>query len=90
VQLQGFFVLFTSLVDLGFVSDNTRVVDVDGFPIFATIEVFKLVSFLSSFFTGIISSINSSLIVTLDGVETYKLFNNINYFKCHFKIQSTR
>lgn len=77
MQLQGFFVLFTSLIDLGFVSDNTSAVDVDGFPIFATVGVVKLVSFLSSFFTGIVSSINSSLIVTLDGVEAYKLFNNI-------------
>jgi len=78
VQLQGFFVLFTSLVDLGFVSDSTSAVDVDGLPIFGTVGVVKLVSFLSSFFTGIASSINnSSLIVTLDGVETYRLFNDI-------------
>jgi len=71
VQLQGFFVLFTSLVDLGFVSDNTSEVEVDGLPIFGKVGVVKLVSFLSSFFTGMISSINSSLIVTLEGVETY-------------------
>jgi len=78
VQLQGFFVLFTSLVDLGFVSDNTSAADVDGLPIFGTVGVVKLVSFLSSFFTGIVSSINnSSLIMTLDGVETYELINNI-------------
>lgn len=78
MQLQGFFVLFTSLVDLGFVSDSTSAVDVDGLPIFGTVGVVKLVSFLSSFFTGIASSINnSSLIVTLDGVETYRLFNDI-------------
>lgn len=78
MQLQGFFVLFTSLVDLGFVSDNTSAVDVDGLPIFGTVGVVKLVSFLSSFFTGIVSSINnSSLIVTLGGVKTYELFNNI-------------
>lgn len=78
MQLQGFFVLFTSLVDLGFVSDNTSAADVDGLPIFGTVGVVKLVSFLSSFFTGIVSSINnSSLIMTLDGVETYELINNI-------------
>jgi len=80
VQLQGFFVLFTSLVDLGFVSDNTIAVEVDGLPIFGIVGVVKLDSFLSSFLTGI-SSMNSSLIVTLNGVEIYKLFNNIIFEK---------
>jgi len=68
VQLQGFFVLFTSLVDLGFVSDNTGVAEDDGLPIFGKVGVVKFVS-LSSFLEGISSSMISSLIVTL-GIET--------------------
>jgi len=76
VQLQGFFVLFTSLVDLGFVSDNTSAVEVDGLPIFGKVGVDKFVSFLSSFLTGIASSMNSSLITILEGVDTY-IFTNI-------------
>jgi len=68
VQLQGFFVLFTSLVDLGLVSDNPDTAEDDGLPIFGKVGVVKLVSFLSSFLRGIIiSSIISSLIVTLEG-----------------------
>jgi len=70
VQLQGFFVLFTSLVGLSFVSDNTGVAEEDGLPIFGNVGVCKFVSFLSSFLMGIISSsIISSLIVIL-GIET--------------------
>jgi len=69
VQLQGFFVLFTSLVGLSFVSDNIGVTEEDGLPIFDNVGVCKLVSFLSSFLMGIISSsIISSLIETL-GIE---------------------
>jgi len=72
VQLQGFFVLFTSLVDLSFVSDNTSEVEVDGLPIFGKVGVVKFVSF----FTEMVSSINSSLIVTLEGVETYIFYQH--------------
>ena len=69
MQLHGFFVLFTSLGVLGFVSDNTSAAEVDGLPIFGKVGVVKFVSFLSSFFKGIISSIMSSLFVTLE-IET--------------------
>lgn len=62
VQLQGFFVLFTSFVGFGLDSDNPGTDD-DGLPIFGKVGVVKLASFLSSFFKGIISSTISSLIV---------------------------
>jgi len=66
--LQGFLVLLTSVV-LSFESDNPDKVEDNGLPSFGKVGVIILVSFLSSFLTGIISSINSSLIVTF-GVKT--------------------
>lgn len=66
VQLQGFFVLFTSFVALSFDSDNPGTLEDDGLLIFDKVGVVILVSFLSSFRIGIISSI-SSLTMTFDG-----------------------
>lgn len=68
VQLQGFFVLFTSFEGFGLDSGNPGTED-DGLPIFGKVGVDKLASFLSSFLNGIISSTISSLIVDF-GVET--------------------
>lgn len=70
VQLQGFFVLFTSFVGLGFDSDNPDIEEDDGLPIFGKVGVVKLVSFfISSFLKGIMSSTISSFIVAF-GVVT--------------------
>jgi len=58
--------LFTSFVGLVFASiDNPDTVEDDGLPIFGKVGVIKLFSF----FKGIISSTNSSLIAIF-GVET--------------------
>lgn len=62
VQLQGFFVLFTSFIGLGLDSSNPETED-DGLPIFGKVGVVKFASFLSSFLKGIISSTVSSFIV---------------------------
>jgi len=61
--------LFTSFGVLGFCSDNPVVLEDDGLLIFGKVGVVELISFLSSFFEVIISSIISSLRVIL-GVKT--------------------
>jgi len=52
---------------LVFASDDNKDIE-DGLPIFGKVGIIKLFSFLLSFFKGIISSVNSSLIVIF-GVE---------------------
>lgn len=71
--MHGFFVLFTSFVGLGFVSDNPLTAEVDGLPILGKVGVDKLISFLTSILGRILSSVVvlSSLIGTL-GVEIFE------------------